>query len=991
MSISEATGAVPRRAVVHRQRLIDQLRRRFEARLTLVVGGAGCGKTTLLAQAMESEAEQIDVWYPCEAADRVTDRLLAGLLAACQQALGGDPDAPERDPVEQIADMVLAVSPQQVCLILDDTQLLPTAEVITDLLAHLPGNGHVLASGRRRIDVPTARLDAGGELEQVTQSDLMMTADEVVQFANLRGVDADALDPAQGWPAFVELAARARGSDPRTYLEEEALRALDAARRRDLARFAFVGGGDDEVAAAVTGLTLLDLVGELPLVRWTGGWAQLHDLWGELLADELTEGERAAAAVAAARVARGRNALERAIDLCAEGGADDELLVTLEHAVAQGVVGGLRPQLLRRWQATIPRGDAEAPVGRLLAGLIERERDPTTAEATDALDAAAEGFRLAGNHELELVSLSHLGYVARISGEPDRVLAVQERIRRLSEHHPPAAPFVLLCDAWLALVRGRPRDQLAAVEAIDPTQLPLLWSATRDHLVAHALGNLGRPHEALAAVPRDIESGHLAIPGALSTELGCHWWAGHPEVIHDWPADGLGPEYGARDRFVTNSFLAFCRANAGDIASARRLLAAAEEGAGAAPGSLIAAQLVGVRMVIDVVESNEEAAATTLRAILEHLPLGEGISDQMLRSFLTFPYVLVPETRSFWETADLGPSLVEGRYLAAAFAGARERDDLGAIATMRWPEPGLIAARLPVNWAMELAVYGAHAGRYEAGRLAAWLCEHWGRPARDALARWIEHPALGAAARELRARTPTPPDQPVAVRLLGETRLTVNRSDTADPDWRRERVRALLVWLVLNPESSRNRAAAALWPDLDPDKAGKNLRTTLNYVHRVLEPQRTSRDAAWFVRADGQHLTLHRSLDVDLWRFNDLLERADDAERRGRPTEALPVLVEAAGLWRGDLAADLDHEWLDLERIHVGSRFVRAACRAAELLVATRRPAEAIDMARTALEADPYHERSYLALAGAYRAVGDHTSARAILDRAADQLGAPVG
>ena len=104
---------------------------------------------------------------------------------------------------------------------------------------------------------------------------------------------------------------------------------------------------------------------------------------------------------------------------------------------------------------------------------------------------------------------------------------------------------------------------------------------------------------------------------------------------------------------------------------------------------------------------------------------------------------------------------------------------------------------------------------------------------------------------------------------------------------------------MLHRTTSRNRVAAELWPDLTPDRAAKNLRTTLNYDHEVLEPHRSSGDAAWFVRTDGQKITLHASLDVDLWRFTELLDRADDAELCGPPSEALPSLVEATRLWRG--------------------------------------------------------------------------------------------
>ena len=105
--------------------------------------------------------------------------------------------------------------------------------------------------------------------------------------------------------------------------------------------------------------------------------------------------------------------------------------------------------------------------------------------------------------------------------------------------------------------------------------------------------------------------------------------------------------------------------------------------------------------------------------------------------------------------------------------------------------------------------------------------------------------------------------------------------------------------------------------------------------------------------------------------FRTLLDDADDAERRGRPDEALPLLLDAIAVWRGDLAEDLELELLDLERIHLRSRFVRASCRVTELLTATGRADEAIETARPALEIDRWHEPTYLALADAYDALGD--------------------
>jgi DNA-binding SARP family transcriptional activator len=429
---------------------------------------------------------------------------------------------------------------------------------------------------------------------------------------------------------------------------------------------------------------------------------------------------------------------------------------------------------------------------------------------------------------------------------------------------------------------------------------------------------------------------------------------------------------------------------AGDVDQARQALAEAQSFAGQAPGALVQSQVAGLDLLLHLAEGDESYTADGLRGILELFPLGDGVSELLFNNVFAVPYVLVPASRAYWDRAPLSGIHAAVRSVAAAFARVRDSDDLSLITTMTWPEPGLIAAHMPVRWCAELALHGVRANRHEARRLAAWLVEHWQQPARAALQEFTDDTTLGDAARDVLTHTPTPPATSPALRLLGHTEVTFDEHHTSDPNWRRERVRALLCWLALNPDTNRDRAGGALWPDLSIERAAKNLRTTLNYLHVVLEPGRSPRDAAWFVRSDGQRITLHGSLDVDLWQFRELLDDADTAERAGHPHRALPLLLAAIRLWHGDLAADLDHEWLELERIHVRSRFVRAACRAGELLVAIRKPSEAIDAVRPALDADPYHERSYLALADAYRALDDHSSARAILRRAEETIGVPL-
>lgn len=973
--------------LIERPRLVDRLAARFARRLTIVVGGGGAGKTTLLREAINAELDHVDAFHSCGPADRDDTRLMAEALSAVAAATGVA--EPLGDPTTALVDIVLAESPRQVAIMIDDTHVLDRGDVFRELLDILPANGHLVLAGRRRPAVDTARLDAAGELLEITQDDLLMTTEEQIAFANRRSIDVELLEAAEGWPAFIELAASGNQIRSRRYLEEEALREIAPDRRRSLAAFALVRGGDDEIARAVAGQPLADLVADVPLVRWEGERARLHDLWAELLVDELDDEARRAAALAASAIHRGRGDIDPAIDLARLVDDWDDFAASLGAAVSDGVDGGLRSEQLRRWRALVPEDRSDEPIAILLEGLIQREVDPTSGRAWDLLDRAAAAFHESGERALELTALMQLGYLSRIHAEPNRIAGVLERAEALAVHYPAARPFLAFGEAWTAMAHGRPDLQLAALETLHDDDLPPIWRITRDHLIAHALFNLGRPYAALERVPRDVDSLPIPIPGALVTESQCLWFAGQPERALARRPDGMSDRHGARDRFIAGGWAAVMCAYAGDATGARHGAEVAAANLGESPSPLLLAQSQAVETLLKIIDGREAEAAEELTAILEFIPLGQGVAEQMLRNSMPIPYVLCPSTRDFWDDYPLGPALRQVRSVARAFAAAREGDDT-ELRSVEWPDPGFVAANLPVTWAMEFALRGVATGRHEGRRLAAWLCEHWGDPARAALRSWFDHHELDGVARDVASSTPTPPDGPVEVRLLGPSSVLVDDYPSADPNWRRERVRALLTVLVLKPETTREQLAGTLWPDAPIDKAAKSLRTTLNYLHGVLEPRRPPGDATWFVRVDGSAVALNPALAVDLWTFREVLDQADDAERKGRPNIALPLLLQASRLWRGDLAEDLDLPILELERIHLRSRFVRASCRAAELLVATRRPSEAIEVARPALEVDRWNERSYLALAAAYDAIGDHTSARAVMQRAEQAIGAPL-
>ena len=197
-------------------------------------------------------------------------------------------------------------------------------------------------------------------------------------------------------------------------------------------------------------------------------------------------------------------------------------------------------------------------------------------------------------------------------------------------------------------------------------------------------------------------------------------------------------------------------------------------------------------------------------------------------------------------------------------------------------------------------------------------------------------------------------------------------------------MRALLAFLVGHRTTSRTAIMAALWPDLGERAAANNLRVTMTYLLRVLEPWRSAREPAYHVRVAGQSVTLVTSewLDIDADRFDDHVDAAAKAEADGTPSLALEHNLAAVALYRGEAYEGVaDADWIALERERFRGRFVAAAARSGELLVARGDVNDAERVAGRAIEVDPWAEDAYAVLVSVALARGDRPAARRTLDR----------
>jgi LuxR family transcriptional regulator, maltose regulon positive regulatory protein len=988
----------PRPGSLTRPRLLRALLGRWEHRVTTVIGGPGLGKTTLLAQAVAENQlapRGEDVWIGLEPADADGDVLARDVLAAVvaearDQATGGEP-TPETAPAAAlVADALWRRSPTAVCLVVDDAHLLPPgspgAAWLTDLIDALPANGHMLLASRWSPAVPLARLATHGAVLRLAEDDLRFSDGELAGFAAHRGIDDLARFGATGgWPAMAELAASVEHDLAGDYLWEEVLEPLGPDRRHVLAVVSDLGGADDVLAAATLGapVELARVLDGVPLVaHGAGGWRVPHPLWRTVRALGLPHDERATVR---------RRAVEH---LVSQRRYDDALTLARDAGVADVVPGVLRaacidperPPLrrLERWLAELP-DDAQGTEGAALAtGLRAAMTAP--GEATGPLRTAIALCRDAGDVDGELGALALLGRVAWWRSDLALLGELLPRVLELeAADHPLARAIAAIGRAVLADLAGDDDAVLAHLDAIEPGVLDVAWETVAAWLRATTLAGSGRADAAIAILdgipPSPDPAFRITVEG---TRLAALWPQGHvDEVVAALPAilDRVRDAGVAQNLVVGLTQGAFALASVGDAAAAQRYLTAArqaESDAGTGP----TARLALAEAAVLVEAGDEDGAAGVLERAIDTHGLDAGIDRRVWRNGLALTYVLVPSSRAHWEAAHLHGHVALARRLAGAVVALREGGAGATVAGLDLPDPALVRAALHHRFVVELALGIEEAGRAEGGA----LLEALGPRGRDAVRAIAGERARHAKpARSLLAAVPTPPAQITEVAVLGPLAVVRDDQPVTEGDLRRERVRALLSFLIGHRATTRAAITAALWPDLGERAAANNLRVTMTYLLRVLEPWRGARESSYLVRIDGHRVSLATGewLRIDADRFDDHVAAAARADAEGTPSLALEHLLAAVDLYRGPAHAGVaDADWIDLEREHYRTRFVATATRAGELLVGHGDRDRAEQLARRAIDADPWAEDAYGVLVSVALDRGDRSAARRTLDRA---------
>lgn len=389
-----------------RLRLLDRLTSAFgdatAARITLVRGPAGFGKTTLLAQAYRQVVArgQTAVWLDCSELDADPNHFLDSLYAAAV-SIGMDSDDLQFTPAD-FANRLARID-ATVYLFLDEFERLagtPVEEIVERLAATLSGQAHLVIASRQAPRSWFLKRELRGLAATIEALDLRLTGEELRTLLKER-FDADEVarieQLTEGWPMAVQL-ARLRSRDTTAlhelleslergglglfeYLAERVVESLSEEQQcflRDTAILPFISPlAANAVMQCDDGYSLLSSVMHLqPIVTVTGDselTIRLHPLFRQFMKDQLAKSGQHRECDLHRRAAeffaqRGRT--PEAVHHALEAGDNALAVGLIDRAGGEALIFSIGPRKVHAIVATIPPAARDLSIRLRLAELL---------------------------------------------------------------------------------------------------------------------------------------------------------------------------------------------------------------------------------------------------------------------------------------------------------------------------------------------------------------------------------------------------------------------------------------------------------------------------------------------------------------------------------------------------------------------------------------------------------------------------------------------
>ncbi|PKR76890.1 transcriptional regulator [Halalkalibacillus sediminis] len=171
------------------------------------------------------------------------------------------------------------------------------------------------------------------------------------------------------------------------------------------------------------------------------------------------------------------------------------------------------------------------------------------------------------------------------------------------------------------------------------------------------------------------------------------------------------------------------------------------------------------------------------------------------------------------------------------------------------------------------------------------------------------------------------PGYTLRIETLGEFNVLIGNEVVSDSDWSRAKSRELLELLVTKRDTAMTKEEIfeCLWPDQSEDKAAKNFKVTLNGLLKVLEPKRKAREDSFYIIRSGSTYRLNpqSGFDLDVEDFKAFILAGIDEKDAEKSRD---LLKKGLNLYKGNYLTNREsYEWLVHERERLQLLFLRGA------------------------------------------------------------------
>lgn len=222
--------------------------------------------------------------------------------------------------------------------------------------------------------------------------------------------------------------------------------------------------------------------------------------------------------------------------------------------------------------------------------------------------------------------------------------------------------------------------------------------------------------------------------------------------------------------------------------------------------------------------------------------------------------------------------------------------------------------------------------------------------------------------------------------FFGQFRLFIWEKPIKETMWRRNKVKALLKWFLLNPGKlcSADEFIDLFWPDVALDTACGNLYVTIHCLRHLLEPALGPREASKFIRRQSNNFywfEMDETWWTDIMDVQHLFDTARAFDTRGDDVKASFYYRKVVGhCSSGFLPEDEPEQWLRPYRQHYEYIYLQVLLRLIQIYQKRGELEEVLEYAYLALSLDVYCEPAMKAIIDVYFKQGNMGMAICRLD-----------